>query len=60
MEKVYGNLGDVVNYEERQILDQMRSGGASPFSNQITTRLKSSSTVGGEQRRLRGLESIYM
>jgi hypothetical protein len=25
LEKIYGNLGDVVSYEERQIMEQMRA-----------------------------------
>mmetsp|Transcript_43829 Transcript_43829/g.42334 ORF Transcript_43829/g.42334 Transcript_43829/m.42334 type:complete len:206 (+) Transcript_43829:552-1169(+) len=61
MEKVYGNLGDVVQYEEKHLMDQMRAGGASPFSSQLTHRVRQEmSSLGGPDRRLRGLESIYM
>ena len=61
LEKVYGNVGDMVNYEERQILENMRLG--SPTSSQITSRMNLSrpdtSSVYGN-RRLNGLENIYL
>ena len=64
MEKVYGNLHDVVTYEERQMYETMRQGAPSPFSSQMTARMgglgrPETSQIGGD-RRLRGLESIYL
>jgi hypothetical protein len=53
-----------VSYEERQIIEQLR--GISPSSSQITSRIggfqrpESSMMSGHDNRRLRGLESIYL
>lgn len=65
MDKIYGNLGDVVNYEEQLLKEQYRGLRAqSPFSSQMTTRMvfnkPEASTIGGDKRRLKGLESIYL
>lgn len=63
LDKIYGNLGDVVNYEEQMMKDS-RLRAQSPFSSQITSRMgfrgDTVSTMGGDKRRLRGLESIYL
>lgn len=57
-EKIYGNLNDIVSYEERMLLDQMRAG--SPFGSQMNSRIQQRPNASSQDRRMKGLESIYM
>jgi hypothetical protein len=63
LEKVYGNLGDVVAYEERIIEQQMRLHGARPYSpNSSQMNLKKVAKQHDKHgsRRMTGLEAIYL
>jgi len=61
LEKVYGNLNDIVSYEEKQMENQLRRRDHSPTSSQITIKrgLKQHDKYGGS-RRMTGLEAIYL
>ena len=60
MDKIYGNLGDVVAYEERMIEQQMNARRPySPNGSQLNNkRVKQQDRSG--QRRMTGLEAIYL
>jgi hypothetical protein len=63
LEKVYGNLGDVVAYEERIIEQQMRLHGARPYSpssSQMNLKKVGKQHDKHGSRRMTGLEAIYL
>ena len=62
LEKVYGNLNDIVSYEERQIEQQLRAANRaySPTSSQITMKKGIRGQDKHQTRRMTGLEAIYL
>ncbi len=65
LEKVYGNLNDIVSYEERQIEHHLRGAGGraySPTSSQVTMKRPPVKHPQDRQqsRRMTGLEAIYL
>ena len=61
LDKIYGNLGDVVAYEEKIIEQQMRKNRPySPNSSQVTMKKVGKQNDKYGQRRMTGLEVIYL
>ncbi len=65
LEKVYGNLNDILSYEERQIEHHLRGAGGraySPTSSQVTMKRPTVKHPQDRQqsRRMTGLEAIYL
>ncbi len=58
IEKVYGNLGDIVSYEEK-VLEQKAQKQHSPNSSKLTIK-KGLRNDKHNSRRMTGLESIYL
>lgn len=63
--KVYGNIGDIVNHEEKTIYEMLREKNSSspfgPAQNANQSRIGRPNTKSqGRDQRLKGMESIYM
>ena len=63
LEKVYGNLNDIVSYEERHIEQQLKANNAgraySPSSSQLTMKRPVKHDK-QQNKRMTGLEAIYL
>lgn len=65
LEKIYGNLGDVVAYEERLLNEQRGATGKggqqqSPTASLVTLKKGGKRADRSDNRRMTGLEQIYL
>jgi hypothetical protein len=62
LEKIYGNLGDVVAYEERLLNENRNGGGARQMSpsESLVTLKRAGKRDRSDNRRMTGLEAIYL
>ena len=60
IEKIYGNLGDVVAYDEKMIMDSLKQGGQRPYSPSSSQMTLKKIKNDNEGRRMTGLEAIYL